>query len=184
MAYRERESKKSVNVLEFARWTTSARHSGQKRLFACCILIMHRMQKRWSQSRRTGSQQRERPVWLGQVNNVPTSFVVGVDEGGSHGIGGWGLGAWGHWTGSDVHIEHEKSTTCGTRLTTSRASWAQMSLEILSDMKWAEYMTLGKVVFTPSEVCLSNSSCERQLSGQVQAGMREIGEWVWSQPYS
>ena len=47
--------------------------------------------------------------------------------------------------------------TCGTRLTTSRASWAQMSLEMVSEMKWAEYMAFGKVVFTPSDVRLSNS---------------------------
>lgn len=32
-----------------------------------------------------------------------------------------------------------------------------MSLEMASEMKWAEYMALGKVVFTPSEVRLSNS---------------------------
>ena len=32
-----------------------------------------------------------------------------------------------------------------------------MSLEMVSEMKLAEYMTFGKVVFTPSAVRLSNS---------------------------
>jgi hypothetical protein len=40
--------------------------------------------------------------------------------------------------------------TCGTMLTTSRANWAQMSLEMTSEMKCAEYMTFGKTVLTPS----------------------------------
>lgn len=62
-------------------------------------------------------------------------------------------------------MEQAKSTTCGTRLTTSRASWAQMSLEMLSEINWAEYMTLGKVAFTPSEVCFSNSGYTKLVDG-------------------
>ena len=74
-------------LLSLAAWITSARQSGQYRLFWFCILIMQRIQKMWLQSSRMGSQPRERPRHGISTDHNGKEMILGGYNGALEGDG-------------------------------------------------------------------------------------------------